>query len=63
MAAAGRRSNPDYVQISAYINRRLYRNVQKALLDQDHREVSQLLEELLREWMAAGSPAPGATRV
>ncbi len=55
-STVGRRSNPAYVQISAYINRRLYRSVQKALLDQDHREVSQLLEQLLIEWMDAGCP-------
>ncbi len=56
--SVGRRSNPDYVQISAYINKQLYRQVQKTLLDQNKREVSQLLEDLLTKWMHDGCPGP-----
>lgn len=48
----GRRKDPDYMQASAYVPRRLRRQVQHALLnDPSERDYSQLIEELLQKWL------------
>jgi hypothetical protein len=47
---AGKRSNDEYRQISAYIRKDTHRRVKIALLEQD-REFSELVEELLGEWL------------
>jgi hypothetical protein len=59
---AGRRSNPDYTQISAYIPLELLLSGQSALskeqrlhLKRTPRPVSDLVEELLYEWLRQNS--------
>ena len=48
----GKRSNPDYKQISALIRKDTHRGVARALLDEDaSRDVSDLLQELLEGWL------------
>ena len=47
----GERSDPNYVQVSAYVRRDTYREVKVGLLLEGRdREFSDLVEELLREW-------------
>ncbi len=49
----GKRSNPDYEQVSAYIKRETYRNTKIALLQQgNNQEFSELVEHLLSEWLS-----------
>ena len=52
VAAAGKRSDADYKQVSAYIRRDTHFKVKLALL-QEGREFSELVEELLGEWIAS----------
>ena len=48
----GKRSNPDYKQISALIRKDTHRAVVRALLDEgESRDVSDLLQELLQRWV------------
>ncbi len=48
----GRRSDPDYMQASAYVPRLLRRQVERILLnDPAERDYSQLIEELLQKWL------------
>jgi len=54
----GRRSNPDYTQISAYVPLDLYLDIQTELLKERRQKrqrtaknVSELTEELLRDWL------------
>ncbi len=50
--AFGRRSDPDYMQASAYVPRQLRRQVERVLLnDPSERDYSQLIEELLQKWL------------
>jgi hypothetical protein len=49
---AGKRSDSDYKQVSAYIRRDTHFKVKLALL-QEGREFSELVEELLGEWIAS----------
>lgn len=49
----GKRSNPDYEQVTAYIRRDTHRAVKMALLQEgESREFSELVEELLAEWLS-----------
>ena len=49
---AGKRSDPEFDQVTAYIRRQTYRDVRIALLTQGHgREFSELVEELLAHWL------------
>lgn len=49
----GRRSDPAYMQASSYMPRRMRRQVDRALLnDPSERDYSELIEELVREWLA-----------
>lgn len=49
----GKRSNPDYEQVTAYIRRDTHRTVKMALLTEGgNREFSELVEELLNEWLS-----------
>jgi hypothetical protein len=49
----GRRSDPNYMQASAYVPRQLRRQVERALLnDPGERDYSELIEELLKKWLA-----------
>ncbi len=46
---AGKRSNPDYAQVTAYIPRALYDEVKILLIRAGGREFSELVEALLSE--------------
>jgi hypothetical protein len=47
--APGKRSDPDYTQITAYIRKETHENVMRKIYKRQ--EFSELLEELLTEWM------------
>lgn len=48
----GKRSNPDFEQITAYVRSQTYRDTKIALLQQDELEdFSELVEQLLTEWL------------
>lgn len=46
----GKRSDPDYTQVTAYIRKAIYKDVQKALVD-DEGEFSELVDGLLEKWL------------
>lgn len=48
----GKRSNPDYEQVGAYIPKHLHKEVKKILLDYDTMDFSDLLSILLKEWIS-----------
>jgi hypothetical protein len=48
---AGKRSNPEYAQVTAYIPRALHDEVKILLIREGGREFSELVTELLSEWM------------
>jgi hypothetical protein len=53
---SGKRSDPDYEQITAYVRRETYRDVKIALLRDDKvADVSELLENLLSDWLKSRS--------
>ena len=48
----GKSSNPDYAQVLTYIKRDTHRAVKKALLDDAaNRDLSDLVEQLLADWV------------
>jgi len=50
--AKGKSSNPDYVQISAYVRKDTHKDARKLLLDDEQgRDLSDLMEELLQQWV------------
>ncbi len=50
----GKRSNPDFTQVTAYMRKDTYKNAQKALLDEDE-EFSELVEDLVSKWLKSRS--------
>lgn len=49
----GKRSDPDFEQVTAYIRSKTYRQTKIALLQQDELEdFSELIEKLLTEWLS-----------
>lgn len=46
----GKRSNPDYTQVSAYIPKDLHKRVKIALVNSDQ-DFSELVSQLLEEWL------------
>jgi hypothetical protein len=54
----GKRSNPDYRQVSAWIKDKTYKRVKLRLLmkeeEEGHRDFSVLVQELLEEWLRRG---------
>jgi hypothetical protein len=49
----GKRSDPDYEQVTAYIKKETYRQTKIALLQQgDVQDFSLLVEQLLAEWLS-----------
>lgn len=46
----GKRSNPDYTQITAYIKKNTHETVMKKIYKR--KELSELIEELLNEWIS-----------
>jgi hypothetical protein len=55
---AGKRTNPDYAQVTAYIPKSLHEDVKIALIKEGGKEFSTLVEELLSEWMRNKVVAP-----
>ncbi len=52
--AGGKRSDPDYMQISAYVRKQTHADAKIALLREGkRRELSELIEELIAEWLKA----------
>jgi hypothetical protein len=47
-----KRSDPAYTQVSGYVRRATLTATKRKLLDEDGREFSELLEELLSRWIA-----------
>jgi len=47
----GKRTNPEFVQITAYIRRETHRQVKLTLLEKGRQEFSELVEELLMQWI------------
>lgn len=49
---SGKRSNPEYVQTTAYVRGDTYKAIKIALIEEDQgREYSELVEELLAKWL------------
>ncbi len=49
----GKRSDPDYEQVSAYVRKETYRKVKIALLEaEEKRDFSDLVEALLFDWLS-----------
>jgi len=49
-AVRGKRGNPEYAQVTAYISRKLHEETKINLIRQGNREFSELVAELLAEW-------------
>jgi hypothetical protein len=49
----GKRSNPDYRQVSAWVRRDTYDRVSIRLIREDRREFSDLVQALLEAWLHA----------
>ena len=47
----GKRTNPDYQQVTVYIPRVLHEQAKIALIQQGRKEFSELIEDLLTDWM------------
>ena len=53
----GKRSHPDYEQVTAYIKKKTYKETKIALLEQEEVEdFSELVEKLLSEWLSTQKP-------
>ena len=50
----GKRSNPDYTQVTSYIKKETHKSVQRVLLEKE-KEFSELIQELLEEWLAVAT--------
>ncbi len=51
---AGKRSDPDYEQVTAYIKKETHKDVKIGLLQEGQgREFSELVEDLLSKWLKA----------
>jgi hypothetical protein len=54
--ASGKSSSADYTQVLTYIKRNTHRQVKKSLFDDpQNRDLSELVEELLAEWLKKNS--------
>lgn len=49
----GKRTDPEYRQVGAWVKKKTYNNVTKALIDEDRREFSDLVQTLLEQWLAS----------
>ncbi len=47
----GKRSDPDFVQVGVYVPKDLHIKVKKLLLDQPDKDMSDLVSELMGEWV------------
>lgn len=50
--AIGKRSNPDFEQVGAYIPKEIHKEVKKLLLDEDDLDFSDLVGTLLKKWLS-----------
>lgn len=51
-----KRSDPDFVQTTAYIRKDTHKDIKRALLDDEQgRDFSELIEELLKIWLKSNS--------
>lgn len=50
--ATGKRSNPNYEQVGAYIPKEIHKEVKKLLLDEDDLDFSDLVGTLLKQWLS-----------
>lgn len=51
----GKRNDPDYDQVTAYIRKETHKRAKIALLEQpDKQEFSELVEQLLTQWLEQG---------
>lgn len=48
--AKGKSASDDYVKLTSYIRRETHREIKRKLLD-DGREISELIEDLLGQWL------------
>ena len=48
----GKRTNPDYQQVTIYIPRALHDQVKITLIQEGRKEFSELVEDLLAKWMS-----------
>ena len=54
--AGGKRNDPDYEQVTAYVRRDIHRRVKIALLQEDQKlEFSELVDDLLAQWLRTRS--------
>jgi len=53
--ATGRRSNPNYTQVGAYIPKSLNRDVKRLLVDEE-KDLSDLITALLQDWVSSKAP-------
>ena len=53
----GKKSNPAYAQVTVYLRREVHKAAKKQLLD-DGKEFSQLVDELVMEWVLKTSKSP-----
>ncbi|NJR57242.1 MAG: hypothetical protein HC768_23600 [Acaryochloris sp. CRU_2_0] len=51
----GKRSDPDYIQVGAYIKRSTDKSVKRLLIDEDDLDFSDLVEKLLKKWIEENS--------
>lgn len=49
--AKGKRSDPNYIQVGAYIPKELDRQVKRVLVDEDNLDFSDLVAQLLEDWV------------
>ena len=49
-AGRGKRNNPNYAQVTAYISKKLHAETKVNLIRLGNREFSELISELLMEW-------------
>lgn len=47
----GKRSDPNFVQVGVYVPKSLHIKVKKLLLDQPDKDMSDLVSELLADWV------------
>ena len=47
----GKKSNPDFIQATVYLKKETHQTARKMLFD-EHRQFSDLVEELLAKWIA-----------
>lgn len=50
-ASQGKRTNPDFKQVGAYVRKDTYLQIQKLLLEQPDRDFSDLVQELLSTYL------------